>query len=166
MEGIKIVRSDKTLAASFNKAVDSVARERLYLATVEGFPLEASVDYVAYMAENNFPQYFAVLDNEVVGWCDITPKDIPEFSHAGVLGMGVLPGFRGKGIGKRLLEETLTHAKEITCLERVELCVYKSNESAIELYKKTGFEIEGEEIRVRKIDGRYENEILMAKQIH
>ncbi|GAK53351.1 acetyltransferase protein [Candidatus Moduliflexus flocculans] len=157
----KIERSTKQYAPSFNKAVDLVARERKYLATVEGFSLESSLNYVTFMEEHDYPQYFAISDEDVVvGWCDITPKSIPEFRHVGVLGIGIIAPFRNQGIGRALLETTLQHAKKKSGVERVELLVFASNQRAIELYKKCGFEYEGEKRKVRKIDGRYENEIL------
>lgn len=164
MNAWKIERSTTQYAPSFNKAVDMVARERIYLATVEGFSLESSVNYVTFMEEHDYPQYFAISDEgAVVGWCDITPNSIPEFRHVGTLGMGVIAPFRRRGIGRALLETTLRHAKEQSQIERVELLVFASNQRAIELYKKFGFEYEGEKRKVRKIDGRYENDILMAK---
>ena len=164
MNAWKIERSTKQYASSFNKAVDMVARERIYLATVEGFSLESSMNYVTFMEEHDFPQYFAISkENAVVGWCDITPNSIPEFRHVGTLGMGVIAQFRHQGIGRALLETTLQHAKEKSQIERVELLVFASNHRAIELYKQFGFEYEGEKRKVRKIDGHYENDILMAK---
>jgi len=164
MSDWRIERSTLQYAPSFNKAVDMVARERIYLATIEGFSLESSMNYVLFMEAHDYPQYFAISDEDaVVGWCDITPNSIPEFRHVGVLGMGVIAPFRGRGIGRALLETTLRHAKEQSQIERVELLVFASNHRAIELYKQFGFEYEGEKRKVRKIDGRYENDILMAK---
>lgn len=148
---------------SYNKTVDSVAKERKYLATVEGFPLEGTQQFIKYVIEKNYAQYFLVLNDEVKGWCDIIPKNIPEFSHVGVLGMGLLPEFRGKGFGKKLLEITLKHAKNINNIEKIELNVFESNKNAINLYKKIGFTEEGKRIKSRKIDGIYDNEILMGK---
>jgi len=161
MSSIKIVRSSVKYAESYNQTVDAVAQERLYLATVKGFPLDASKQYVRFMEENNFAQYFAIDNGLVAGWCDITPKSIPEFSHAGILGMGLLSEYRGNGLGKKLLEKTIYHAKSIQNLESIELVVFESNENAIQLYRSFGFEIEGTKQKARKIDGKYDNEILM-----
>jgi len=163
MKDWQIVGSSLGYAASYNRAVDAVARERLYLATVEGFPLEGSQGYIAFMEGQNLPQYFALCEGVVVGWCDITPRSVPEFAHVGVLGMGVLAEYRGRGMGRALLKKALVHAQQVTHLERVELVVYRSNAGAIALYETMGFVFEGEKLRARKIDGRYDNEVLMAK---
>ncbi|WP_160645039.1 GNAT family N-acetyltransferase [Chengkuizengella marina] len=53
---------------------------------------------------------------------------------------GVAPEFRGKGIGKRMIEETFTIYKE-NKVEVATLEAIKQNEKAIKLYKKMGYEI-------------------------
>lgn len=161
MSTITIQKRSVNWADSYNRAVDTVARERLYLATVEGFPVEGSRSYVRFMEDHDLPQYFA-LDDGVVGWCDITPKSIPEFSHVGVLGMGILAAYRGQGLGRRLLEATLAHARGMGTLEKVELAVYASNTAAIALYERLGFEHEGVRRASRKLDGVFDSEVLMA----
>lgn len=55
---------------------------------------------------------------------------------------------RGKGYGKKLMDLVIEEAKD-KCLELVALGVYKTNETAISLYKKCGFIIFDEE------DSRY-----------
>jgi len=158
-----IIYSSITYLESFNKAVDSVARERKYLATVNGFTLDETKDFINYVINNNYAQYLIIYENEVRGWCDIIPKSIPEFSHVGVLGIGILPEYRGRGLGKKLLAKTINHAKDINKLEKIELVVFESNINAIKLYKEFGFFEEGKRLKARKIDGKYDNELLMGK---
>jgi len=158
-----IIYSAITYLESFNKAVDSVARERKYLATVNGFTMDETKNFVNYVINNNYAQYFIIYENEVRGWCDIIPKSIPEFSHVGVLGIGILPEYRGRGLGKKLLAKTINHAKDINKLEKIELVVFESNINAIKLYKEFGFFEEGKRLKARKIDGKYDNELLMGK---
>ncbi|MEP6757424.1 MAG: GNAT family N-acetyltransferase, partial [Chthonomonadales bacterium] len=98
----------------------------------------------------------------VIGWCDIVPKKMEGFRHIGTLGMGIKEGYRGQGIGSRLMESTLNRAKEIG-LERVELDAFATNTNAIALYKKFGFEVEGVKKAARKLDGIVEDNICMAK---
>lgn len=159
---IEIVYTNNKYAEGFNNVVDTVARERRYLSTTSGFPLESSKWFVNHMIVNNYPQYFLLLGRDIIGWCDISPKDIPEYSHVGNLGLGVIRDYRGKGYGKQLLLKTIEHAKEISHLEKIELAVFESNENAIKLYQSIGFEIEGKRIKTRKIDQKYDNEIEMG----
>ncbi len=159
---IEIVYTDERYVEGFNKVVDIVARERNYLSMTSGFPMESSRWFVNHMVKHKYPQYFLLADGELVGWCDIAPKEIPEFGHVGNLGMGVLAPYRGKGYGKKLLLKTIAHARDVSRLEKVELTVFESNASAMRLYASVGFVVEGKRIKARKIDGRYDNEIEMA----
>ncbi|WP_325058577.1 GNAT family N-acetyltransferase [Rhizobium mongolense] len=53
------------------------------------------------MIENRHPQFVAVKDGEVVGWCDIRRHFFPSHAHRGSLGMGIIPAHRGLGLGLR-----------------------------------------------------------------
>ena len=74
---------------------------------------------------------------------------------------GVHKDYRGQGIGIALLSQALEEAR-IRGLERVELDVYASNLTAIHLYEKYKFEVEGRKKRARKLDGVYDDIIDMA----
>ena len=76
--------------------------------------------------------------------------------------MGLVPEFRGRGLGSKLLTKVLNHAKRFG-LEKVELNVYTSNISAVALYKKFGFEQEGLIKKYRKLDGKYFDCLAMGK---
>jgi ribosomal protein S18 acetylase RimI-like enzyme len=75
--------------------------------------------------------------------------------------MGLLPQFRGRGIGTNLIRSVLAASRTVG-LHRVELTVRENNESAIGLYKKVGFEIEGLQRDAVRIDGIFENIVCMA----
>ena len=75
--------------------------------------------------------------------------------------MGLLSHVRGQGLGARLAVETIAVARGRR-LERIELEVFASNERAIALYRKLGFVVEGIKRRGRKLDGQYDDNIIMA----
>lgn len=145
----------------FHKCLDLVARERKYWGFVKAPPLESTRDFVLSNISNKIPQYVAVDGDKVIGWCDISPIKRDGFTHCGKLGMGVMHGFRGQGYGTRLMEATILAAKEYG-IERVELEVYASNVPAIRLYEKRGFVHEGVKKNARKLDGQYDDVLLMA----
>ena len=159
-----IQKTTTEFAESYCKAVDTVASERKYLGSTTGFPLEKTIDFVKFIVNQNLSQYFAIENGEVVGWCDIIPKGYEGLTHVGVLGMGVMKAYRGKGIGTQLLEKAIEHAKQ-NGIEKVELDVYESNLAAIALYEKLGFTLEGKRVKGRKLDGQYDNIVLMGKFI-
>ena len=75
--------------------------------------------------------------------------------------MGVLPRYRGQGTGRPLAEKTIVLAKRIG-LERIELDVYATNKPAIALYKSLGFALEGVKRKGRKLDGIYDDVVVMG----
>lgn len=146
----------------FHAAVDYVAREKKYLAFLEAPPLEGTRSFILSNIKEDNPQFVARMNDKVIGWCDIIPMKSPAIrTHIGVLGIGILPEFRGKGIGRQLMRATIEKAKQ-RGLTRIELTVREQNKNAIELYKKLGFEIEGLKRNAAKVDGVYENIYMMA----
>lgn len=160
-EEIQIVPIAEEHIESYHNCLDSVARERLYLAFVEAPPLASTRKFVLSNIANDVPQFVAVRDKQVMGWCDVSPMRGEGFSHCGHLGMGVDRDHRRCGIGTKLTVETIRKAKE-KGLERIELEVFASNRVAIELYAKIGFAVEGVKKRARKIDGTYDDVVGMA----
>jgi ribosomal protein S18 acetylase RimI-like enzyme len=162
MNAIKIVPIAQGHIEGFHRALDIVARERRYLAFLEAPPIESTRAFVLDNIERGHPQFVAVSANsEVVGWCDVIPMSRPSQAHRGVFGVGLLPQFRGQGIGTKLTKKALAAARAFG-LHRVELTVREHNTGAIELYKKEGFEIEGVQRAAVLVDGVYENVVCMA----
>ncbi|MBK7960643.1 MAG: GNAT family N-acetyltransferase [Bdellovibrionales bacterium] len=147
---------------SFHEALSTVAKERVYIEMIEAPPLDKVSSFQSQLIEKNGPVYYALNGDRVVGWCDVFPEENPRQSHRGGLGMGLIPEFRGQGLGSKLLSSVLDHAKRFG-LEKVELNVYTSNISAVALYKKFGFEQEGLIKKYRKLDGQYFDCIAMGK---
>lgn len=165
MEDVIIVYANTDYVESYCRAVDTVAKERKYLISTKGFPIERTRSFVEMIEKHNLAQYYAIKDGIVIGWCDILPNDIEGLRHVGNLGMGLLSEYRGKGLGSRLLERTIEHAHIKNGIEKVELEVLESNINAIQLYSKYGFSQEGRKVKSRKLDGKYDNMILMGKFI-
>jgi ribosomal protein S18 acetylase RimI-like enzyme len=158
---IEIVPIEPDHIESFHRTLDFVARERRYLAFLEAPPIEQFRAYVRDIINQGHPQFVALSDGGVVGWCDVRSKGRPIYAHSGVLGMGLLPLFRGQGVGRRLIETTLDAARRLG-LSRIELTVRQDNASAIALYKKVGFVTEGLQRNAFKVEGQYANLIMMA----
>lgn len=157
-----IIYGDTRYIDSFHSTLSFVARERIYIEMTEAPPIEKVLGFQHSLIDQNGPVFYAIVDDEVVGWCDIFPETNPRQNHRGFLGMGLLPEYRGKGIGSKLLEKVLDRGREFG-LEKIELHVYTSNQAAIALYKKFGFEEEGLIKKYRKLDGKYFDCLAMAK---
>jgi RimJ/RimL family protein N-acetyltransferase len=75
--------------------------------------------------------------------------------------MGLLAAYRGKGLGGLLAVQAIEAARN-GGIERIELEVFASNTTAIALYEKLGFVVEGTKRRARKLDGQYDDNVCMA----
>jgi hypothetical protein len=75
-------------AASFHSCLDTVAREKQYLAQVEALPLDKIETFVRENVANDSVQFVALDGARVVGWADIFPAWPYAVSHCGTLGMG------------------------------------------------------------------------------
>jgi ribosomal protein S18 acetylase RimI-like enzyme len=162
---IEIVAISEAHIESFHRTLDTVARERRYLAFLEAPPLDAMRSFVLDMIAQRQPQFVARSGGEVVGWCDVRRHPRPIYAHAGILGMGLLQPFRGQGVGTQLIRTTLV-AAQAAGLSPVELSVRENNLSALALYKRIGFAVEGLSRNAVKVDGAYENVIQMASLFH
>ena len=158
---IVIVPTTPEHIESFHRALDIVARERKYLALLEAPPLAQTREFVIGVIQNGGLQFVALADGEVVGWCDIQRLGFPSRAHRGTLGMGVVPAYRGRGVGLRLIQTTLARAR-VAGFVRVELDVHADNARAIALYEKVGFVREGVARDAVFVDGEYCDAINMA----
>lgn len=159
---VQILYPTKELIPSFYRCLELVAAERIYIEMLTPPPLQDVAEFQLGLTSRNGAVYYAVINERVVGWCDVFPEENPRQSHRGSLGMGLLPDFRGKGIGYSLVTQVLNHAKK-QGLEKVELNVYTTNTAAIALYRKAGFVEEGLIKKYRKLDGVYFDCLNMAK---
>jgi ribosomal protein S18 acetylase RimI-like enzyme len=147
---------------SFHSTLDAVAAESNFLRTNKAPPLDDVARFVRQNIATNNPQFVAVADDKIVGWCDIVRGTATQERHCGGLGMGVLADWRGHGLGKRLLADTIAAADEDNFL-RIELSVYSNNHTAIQLYRNFGFVEEGRLVRARLSAAGATDIILMAR---
>jgi RimJ/RimL family protein N-acetyltransferase len=145
----------------YRRALDIVARERKYLTMLEAQPEPDTLGFVKHNLESGNPMMVALAGGAVIGWCDVRREFFPSRAHRGTLGMGLLPAWRGRGIGRRLLEATLAQARRFG-FKRIELDVHADNPRAIALYEKAGFVREGIVRDASLIDGVFRDAILMA----
>jgi ribosomal protein S18 acetylase RimI-like enzyme len=138
-----IVPISEKYISGYRHALDVVAREKKYISFYEAPALEELTKYVREGIEKGHPHFVALEGEKVAGWCDIKPNlTRPVYTHCGIVGIGLLPEYRTRGLGRKLLEHALEAAFAFGLL-RIELTVVAANEGAVKLYKSLGFEIEG-----------------------
>jgi ribosomal protein S18 acetylase RimI-like enzyme len=82
-----------------------------------------------------------------------------------IFGMYVAPAARKKGIGRALLDQTVSHAARMSGLRQVNLCVNAANASAIAMYRAAGFEAFGIERTFLIVDGVPQDLIHMVRVV-
>lgn len=105
----------------------------------------------------------AVAEGQIVEFSRCAGSPLKRFAHKVEFGVGVLQAFWGYGIGKHLLHESIAWADR-TGVKKMTLHVLETNEKAIRLYERLGFEVEGV-LKQDKLlsDGNYYNTIVMGR---
>ncbi|WP_339063483.1 GNAT family N-acetyltransferase [Tepidibacillus marianensis] len=117
-------------------------------------------------SSGNFFVLGAFANETLVGQVGFKRENKEKVKHKGTLwGMYVVPEARGKGTGKKLIEELIKRTKMIDDLEQINLIVFHTNEPAKKLYRQFGFELFGTEKRSIKINERYLDEDYMVYRI-
>jgi ribosomal protein S18 acetylase RimI-like enzyme len=148
---------------AFHNTLDHVAREGRYLFLTSAPAIPATERFVSRMLDDNNPFVVATgKDGAIAGWCNIYPEGAPIHGHVGVLGIALLPEFRGRGLGTKLLSAALDKAYG-RGFTRVELTVYANNRPAIRLYEKFSFETEGVKKLSAQIGGDMVDVLMMAR---
>lgn len=105
----------------------------------------------------------AEFNSRIVGFSRCEGSQLKRSSHKVEFGVCVLKDHWGYGIGKKLLEESIAWA-DANGVKKISLNVLETNEKAVKLYKKYGFEVEGI-LKNDKIlsDGNYYSTIIMGR---
>ncbi len=116
-----------------------------------------------FAQQAGFYNLVAELEGQVVGQLGLQVMQNPRRRHVAEIGMGVAEPFQGQGIGSALLRAALDLADNWLALRRIELMVYSSNDSAIALYERFGFEIEAELTDYAFQYGNFINALVMVR---
>ena len=102
--------------------------------------------------------------DEIIGHCELNFRN--EFPRLSRILIGNKK-YRGKGLGKQLLELMIDEIQKIKSTEKVELRVFEWNKNAIKLYEKTGCIIQPESTFKFKYNNEELWEILyMTKELN
>ena len=116
-------------------------------------------DFIYEIEENQFSHNFVLEDNDfIIGYGGVYIM----YENSEITTLGVDSSYQRHGYGKILLEHMILLAKQKEC-EIMSLEVRVSNEKAIGLYKKLGFEQAG--IRKNYYEDNHEDAYLMIKRL-
>lgn len=107
----------------------------------------------------------AVQNGVPCGMANLYIQPFKKLSHQCLFAIIIGEKYRGKGIGKTLLQALMKHAKEKFKIEVLHLEVYEEN-PARHLYEKMGFQKYGEQKRfLKEEENVYRGKILMQKEL-
>ncbi|HXY47098.1 MAG TPA: GNAT family N-acetyltransferase [Thermoplasmata archaeon] len=142
--------------------VNSIAAEDVYLMTEQfARPVEDLRRLFNDARPSSSVWMVGEVDGSVVAGADVRRGEHRKNAHTANFGVFVRREFRGLGLGGALLQAGIDWARSVGIL-KIKLGVFSTNERAIALYHKFGFE---EEARLRGevvLSGRPVDEILMA----
>ncbi|MBV9449804.1 MAG: GNAT family N-acetyltransferase [Streptosporangiaceae bacterium] len=144
----------------------------------------AGIDAVAWTPASGFPSVIArvgsffspdhppgahlvaEVNGAVVGYVVVKPvTPLKENAHvSGIAGLAVIPDARGRGVASALLAAAEQHARDHGA-RKLSLRVLSSNDAALRLYERCGFRREGTLREEFLIEGRYVDDVLMAKHL-
>ncbi|KAE9404067.1 acyl-CoA N-acyltransferase [Gymnopus androsaceus JB14] len=79
-----------------------------------------------------------------------------------ILGIALLPEFWGRGYATEVLTFIIDYAFQQLAMHRISLGTFANNTAAIKVYKRVGFVQEGVRRKANWMDGKWQDEILMA----
>jgi RimJ/RimL family protein N-acetyltransferase len=115
-----------------------------------------------FIDSKNQYSIIAELDGLIIGNLQFRGGSSQRTAHAGEFGISVLKDYWGNRIGYNLLSQLIKWVRENKVIKKINLEVREDNRSAIALYKKLGFELEG---TIRKnffADGKYHDSHIMG----
>ncbi|MTW11771.1 GNAT family N-acetyltransferase [Pseudoduganella eburnea] len=108
----------------------------------------------------------AFAGGELVGCVALEFSTRPKTRHkAHLIGMYVLDAWRGKGLGRQLVELALGYASQRSGIEVVTLTVTEGNAAAIALYEAAGFHSFGVEPMAMRTPDAYKAKVHMWRQL-
>ena len=110
---------------------------------------------------NNETVFVLEENNILVEYASVVGGFCQRNAHKGSIVTGILQSHIGKGYGSLLFSKLIEWAQK-SPLHRLELTVMTHNKSAIALYQKFGFEIEGIQKDSLFVDHNYVDEFMMA----
>ncbi len=106
--------------------------------------------------------YVAEENGKVIGLGILINHGNLRKKHVGVITLMVNSDYQNKGVGSLLMDKLINLSESLNII-RLELCVFKDNYKAINLYKKFGFKEEGIKVKSALKNGEYIDEIMMAR---
>jgi ribosomal protein S18 acetylase RimI-like enzyme len=169
-----VTRLESGVAVRVARPGDEAGLARLDAAAwtpASGFPSVAervNDPFFTFFTDDSPPEAHLVaeLDGRLAGYIRVKPASpLRENAHVlGIVGLAVAPADRRRGVASALLAAAEQHARDRGA-RKLSLRVLSTNETAMRLYERLGFQREGTLRDEFRIDGRFVDDVLMAKRL-
>jgi len=163
---IKIREAEKKDAHKLIQYVKQVADETDFL-TFDSGEFNKTIEEEEQIIEQhklakNQIFIIALLDKKIIGMLNVNSSKRKRLEHIGEFGMSVLKEYWNQGVGGSLLRYMINWAKKGDVINKINLKVLVENESAIRLYKRNGFILEGTLKRDIKLNNNFHDTYQMG----
>jgi L-amino acid N-acyltransferase YncA len=151
-------RDAEAIATIYNQGIED------RIATLET-ELRTPEERRAWMAArgSRHPVVVAEVDGLVIGWGSLNPYNPrAAYQHVADFSVYVERGWRGKGVGRRLLERLIDLARLIG-YHKMMLAAFPFNESGMAVYERMGFVRIGICREMGLLDGKWVDTVIMEK---
>ena len=113
--------------------------------------------------DDGLPFIVATVNGAVVGWARVAPySDRCVYAGVGEHGVYVARVARGRGVGRRLLDE-ICLAAETAGLSKLTSRIFADNASSIAAHRAAGFDVVGVQRRHGRLEGRWKDCVLVER---
>lgn len=117
-----------------------------------------------FLADNQQDMFFGVFEDAVVSMGGVIYEDKKKKSHiASLVWVYTIPEFRGKGFSKIIIKNILDEIQSRKDIKKISLMVAATQVSAVELYKKFGFDLNGVLKKELKSGDKFSDVYIMEK---
>lgn len=145
--------------------INSLVEEKADIIRGEKVTREEEINWLASVLKRveNGEQFYLVAEvgGKVVANSEISQGTGCFDSHAGGIGIAIKAGFRDVGLGTEMMRALIEQGRSMG-LKVLTLCVFSTNERAIQVYEKVGFGKTGSIPRKFFKDGKYVDEVVMT----
>ena len=100
---------------------------------------------------------------EVVGWASLNPfNPRAAYDHVADLSVYIERGWRGRGVGRRLLEHVIALGRALG-YHKIVLAAFPFNTAGLRLYERVGFSTVGVYREQGRLDGRWVDVVVMER---
>ena len=107
---------------------------------------------------------FAIeVDGKFAGFINLELNDNPKYKHSAIIGYGIHPDFRGRGLATKATKEITNYGFKKLKLIRISGTCRTFNKASARVLEKAGYKLEGILRKNKFKDGKYLDDMVWAK---